>query len=103
MIRGIPVIANNIEAQGFASICGGVYASGVPVLDLENQPELARQKIGAHIKDISIKFPDNAIVLGCAGMTNLWNKLQHEFETRLVDPVAAAAKLIPVIISKSYK
>ncbi len=99
----IPVIKKNISTSGFKDICDGVYASGVPVLDLENQPELARQKIGAHIKDISIKFPDNAIVLGCAGMTNLWNKLQHEFETRLVDPVAAAAKLIPVIISKSYK
>ena len=30
----IPVIAENIEAQGFGPVCDGVYASGVPVLDL---------------------------------------------------------------------
>ena len=34
-------------------------------------------------------------------MTNLWNKLQHEFETQLIDPVAAAAKLIPIVTTKS--
>ena len=35
----VPVIRDNIEAQGFGRICDGVYASGVPVLELENMPD----------------------------------------------------------------
>lgn len=97
----VPVIEENVITRGFKDICDGVYASGVPVLDLENQPDLSCQKIAEHIKNISKKFPDNAILLGCAGMTNLWYKLQHEFETKLIDPVAAAAKLISVITNNN--
>ena len=97
----VPVIEENIKTFGFKDFCDGVFASGVPVLELESQPKVSCQKIGEHIKNISNEFPSNAIVLGCAGMTNLWNKLQHEFETQLIDPVAAAAKLIPIITNNS--
>ena len=94
----IPVIESNIDAQGFSTICHGVYASGVPVLDLEHKADTARQIVASHITQISQKSPDMAIILGCAGMTNIWSQLQSEFKTQLVDPVAAAAKLIPALL-----
>ena len=93
----VPVIAENIANQGFEKICDGLAASGVPVLDLEHQSERSQQTIAAHIEKISADFPKTAIVLGCAGMTNIWGALQKRFQTPLVDPVAAAAKLIAAI------
>ena len=38
----IPVIAENIEVQGFGPVCDVVYAIGVPVLDLETAPDESR-------------------------------------------------------------
>jgi allantoin racemase len=93
----VPVIAENIANQGFEPICDGVAASGVPVLDLEHHPERSQQKIAAHSEKILAEFPDTAIVLGCAGMTNIWGVLQQRFQTPLVDPVAAAAKLVAAV------
>jgi Asp/Glu/hydantoin racemase len=34
----------------------------------------------------------------CADMTNIWSKLQPNHQITLIDPLAAAAKLIPVFV-----
>lgn len=94
----IPVIKNNILSQGFGTICDGVYASGVPVLDLETNVSDARRRIASKISEIASTEKKSAIILGCAGMTNVWASLQNEFDTPLVDPVAAAAKIISFLL-----
>ncbi len=93
----IPVIAGNIQTQGFGPICSGVYASGVPVLDLETAPNKSRKIISSHLQKMAVKNPSTAVVLGCAGMTNIWKKLQPDHQITLIDPVAAAAKLVTVL------
>jgi Asp/Glu/hydantoin racemase len=47
---------------------------------------------------MAVENPRNAVVLGCAGMTNIWNKLQLDHQITLIDPVAAAAKIIPILV-----
>jgi len=47
---------------------------------------------------MTVENPSNAVVLGCACMTNIWNKLKPDHQITLIDPVAAAAKLIPVLV-----
>ena len=95
----IPVISENIGKHGFSGICNGVYASGVPVLELEHNPDASRQIVASHIQRLTKKEPDIAVILGCAGMTNIWQKLQADFATPLVDPVAAAAKVIVPLLA----
>ena len=95
----IPVISENIGNQGFSGVCNGVYASGVPVLELEHNPDASRQIVASHIQRLTKKEPDIAVILGCAGMTNIWQKLQADFATPLVDPVAAAAKVIVPLLA----
>ena len=95
----IPVISDNIRNQGFSVICNGVYASGVPVLELEHNPDASYQIVASHIQRLTKKEPDIAVILGCAGMTNIWQKLQADFATPLVDPVAAAAKVIVPLLA----
>jgi allantoin racemase len=94
----VPVISDNIEEQGFGRICDGVYASGVPVLDLENAPDKSSNIVATHLQKIAINSPSNAVILGCAGMTNIWSKLQPNHQNTLIDPVAAAAKLVPALV-----
>ena len=93
----VPVIRDNIEAQGFGRICDGVYASGVPVLELENMPDKSCKTVSAHLQKIANQSPTNAVILGCAGMTNIWSKLQSDHQVILIDPVAAAARMVPVL------
>ena len=95
----IPVISENIENQGFSGVCNGVYASGVPVLELEHNPDASCQIVASHIQRLTKKEPDISVILGCAGMTNIRQKLQAEFSTPLVDPVAAAAKIIVPLLA----
>lgn len=94
----VPVITKNIDAQGFGSICDGVFASGVPVLDLEHEPDKSRNVISSHLLKMATQNPSNAVILGCAGMTNIWDRLQLDHKITLIDPIAAAAKLVPAMI-----
>ena len=93
----VPVISDNIEEQGFGRICDGVYASGVPVLELENMPDKSCKTVSAHLQKIANQSPTNAVILGCAGMINIGNKLQPDYQMILIDP-AAAVKIVPALI-----
>ena len=90
----IPVIQDNIERQGFTDSCTGVLASGVPVLELEHNPERSIATLLEHISAIENTSQTGAIVLGCAGMTNIHERLQSQHATALVDPVISAARLM---------
>lgn len=82
----IPVIEENIRAMGLWARCGSVRASGVPVLDLP-------RRIGdvqAAIDGVLVDDPGAAIVLGCAGMSNIVSALRGAPTAPLVDPVRAA-------------
>ena len=94
----VPVIRDNIEAQGFGRICDGVYASGVPVLELENAPDKSCKTLSAHLQKIAAQSPSNAVILGCAGMTNIQGPLQARHAAVLIDPISAAARLMPALL-----
>ena len=87
----VPVISD-IEAQGFGRICDGVYASGVPVLDLENAPDKSSNIVATHLQKIAINSPSNSVILGCAGMTNIWSKLQPKLSNYLDRPSSSSGK-----------
>ena len=69
----------------------------MPVLELENMPDKSCKTVSAHLQKIAIQSPSNVVILGCAGMTNIWSRLQPEHQIILIDPVAAAARLVPVL------
>jgi allantoin racemase len=94
----IPVIQDNVEQQGFGDICSAVLASGVPVLELEHDPEGAAAVISGHIADIEAGTNAPTIILGCAGMTNIHQRLQARHDAVLIDPIMAAARLIPALL-----
>ena len=94
----IPVIEANLARQNFSASCAAVLASGVPVLDLEHHPDASMEVISAHIAAIEEEGPGPTIILGCAGMTNIHTRLQARHDATLIDPISAAARLIPALL-----
>ena len=96
--RSIPAIEHNLVRYGLASRCSGVRASEVPVLDLEIPGSDACDRISAEIGRAIEEDRAEAIVLGCAGMADLANRLAAEHGLPVVDGVSAAVKLAEGLI-----
>ena len=94
----IPVIKQNIKSQGFGNLCKDVMASGIPVLELENNQTDAANTLSECIKIIEVRDPKTAVVLGCAGMTNVYRRLQARHDAYLLDPIVSSARMINAIL-----
>jgi len=76
-----------------------VRASDIPVLELENEASSAIGKLRAEIERALSEDGAEAIVLGCAGMTDLARELQAHYGVPVVDGVAAAVKQAEALVS----
>lgn len=90
----IPVIAGNVEAGGFGGSCARVRACGVPVLELERAGSDAEAKVADEIVQALAEDRPDAIVLGCAGMADLADRLSARFDLPVLDGVASAVRMI---------
>jgi allantoin racemase len=88
--RSVPAIEHNLVRYGLASRCARVRASDIPVLDLEKGDPATRARICAEIRAAIETDRAEAIVLGCAGMTDLATSLGEEFGLPVLDGVACA-------------
>ena len=96
--RSIPALEHNLHKYGLSARCAGVRASEVPVLALEDEGSDARARISAEIKRSIEDDGSDAIVLGCAGMTDLAEALQQEHGVPVIDGVVSAVKLIEALV-----
>ncbi|MBY3063714.1 aspartate/glutamate racemase family protein [Rhizobium laguerreae] len=76
-----------------------VRASDIPVLELEDAGSGAIGKLRAEIERALLEDGAEAIVLGCAGMTDLARELQEIYGVPVVDGVAAAVKQAETLVS----
>ena len=88
--RSISAIEHNLDKYGLAKRCARVRAANVAVLDLEHSGSDACLKIRGEIRSAIREDGCDAIVLGCAGMTDLAKSLQIEFGLPVLDGVACA-------------
>ena len=93
----IPVIQNNIEQHGLKNFCTEILASGLPVLELERNRNRSIEILSQQISVIETKTNEQAVILGCAGMTNIIGALQSKHKITLIDPIMAAARLAPAL------
>lgn len=101
--RSVPALEHNLMKYGLATRCAGVRASDIPVLDLEVEGSDARQRISEEIKRSIEQDRSEAIVLGCAGMTDLAQSLSDEHKVPVLDGVACAVKLVESMASLGIK
>lgn len=97
--RSVPAIEHNLVKYGLAPRCAKVRASDVPVLELEQPGSGARHRISEEISRALREDRAEAIVLGCAGMTDLASTLAREHGVPVLDGVACAVKLCEGLVS----
>ncbi|MBO9197525.1 aspartate/glutamate racemase family protein [Rhizobium sp. 16-449-1b] len=95
--RSAPVIEDNIHRYGFGRRCRRVFASDIPVLELENPETGAVGKISGFI-DEAIALGAEGVALGCAGMAEFALELQDRHGIPVVDGVGAAVGLAQMLV-----
>lgn len=101
--RSIAAIETNLLKYGLMSRCTKVRASEIPVLELDNPASNASAQISAEIERAKSEDNAEAIVLGCAGMADLAQRLTERHGIPVVDGVAAAVKLAEGLASLNLK
>ena len=92
--RSVPALEHNLLRYGLDRQCTSVRASDVPVLELEHGNPDALARIESEIQKAIELDRAEAIVLGCAGMTDLAHGLSTKYGLPVLDGVACAVALV---------
>ncbi|WP_079419033.1 aspartate/glutamate racemase family protein [Thiomonas intermedia] len=91
------------ERYGMQRFCKNVRAADVPVLDLEDPSKNARTLIRDECLRALQEDRSEAIVLGCAGMTDLCRWLSAELDVPVIDGVSVAVKFAESLATLGLK
>ena len=98
LARSIAPLERNLAKYGLIARCARVRASNVAVLALEEPGSDARRTIEAEIARALAEDGAEAIVLGCAGMTDLARELGAKAGVPVLDGVACAVALAESLV-----
>ncbi|WP_295046669.1 aspartate/glutamate racemase family protein [uncultured Paracoccus sp.] len=93
LARSVPALEHNLHRYGLWARCARVRSSEVAVLELEEPGSDASSRISAEIARAIAEDRAEAIVLGCAGMTDLAGRLSAEHGVPVLDGVSCAVAL----------
>lgn len=97
--RTVPLIEDRLLLAGLDRRCAAVVASGLGVLELEEDPARAVGAIVAKAREIVDRHGVEVICLGCGGMAGLDELVREATGTPVVDGVAAAVKLAEGLVA----
>lgn len=101
--RSVPIIEDLLRQYGAAHKCRSVRSVDMPVLALEAEPVLAEERLMREIEAARDLDGAEAIVLGCAGMSDLCARLQARSGMPVIDGVSAAVKLAEGLVGGGYR
>jgi allantoin racemase len=96
--RSVPALEHNLHRYGLSARCARVRSSEVAVLELEEPGSGARTRISDEIARAKAEDRAEAIVLGCAGMTDLTEQLGAEHGLPVLDGVVCAVTLCEAMV-----
>ncbi len=100
--RSVPIIEDIVQAYGAGHHCRAVRAIDLPVLGLEEDPVTAERLLLDEIERAKIEDRAEAIVLGCAGMSRLCERLSEATGVPVIDGVTAALKIAEALVGAGY-
>ncbi len=103
LARSVPALEHNLVRYGLDARCAKVRASDVAVLELEDPHSGARATISKEVEKAIVEDKAEAIVLGCAGMTDLAESLSTEFGLPVLDGVVCATGLCETLVRLNLK
>ena len=101
--RAVPIIEALAFKYGFERQCRKVRSAEIPVLALEEEGGGAAAKVRAEVIAAIKQDHAEAILLGCAGMTDLADALTKETGVPVIDGVAAAVKFAEALVGLGLK
>lgn len=96
--RAVPQIEDRLLLAGLSQRCASVRASGLAVLELERDPDLAVDAIVEQAVKAVTEDKAEAICLGCGGMAGLDRKVAAATGVPVVDGVTAAVQLAESLV-----
>ena len=99
LARTVGIARHLVEAYGMSRHCRGIRATDLAVLDLERPDSSASAAILEECRRAVREDRADAIVLGCAGMTDLAKRIGDALEVPVVDGVTAGVKLVEALVA----
>lgn len=96
--RTVPLISDRLLLAGLDRRCASVRASGLAVLELEQDPERAVAAIVSQARRAVADDHAEVICLGCGGMAGLDEKVRAETGVPVVDGVQAAVTVAESLV-----
>ncbi|AEF54849.1 Hydantoin racemase [Marinomonas posidonica IVIA-Po-181] len=96
--RSVAILEHNLTHYGLVNRCGGVYASGLPVLSLQSNQQ-SYDLVKSAVSKVLQENRADAIVLGCGGMSHWVERLQQDIGVPVLDGVRIAISLADSFIS----
>lgn len=96
--RAVPQIEDRLRLAGLDSRCAGVRASGLSVLQLEEDVDAAVAAIVEQAKRAVVEDGAEVLCLGCGGMAGLDEAVRQATNVPVVDGVTAAVLLAESLV-----
>jgi allantoin racemase len=96
--RAVPLIEDRLKVAGLEARCASVRASGLAVLELEEDPARAVETIVEQAERAVRDDKAEVIVLGCGGMAGLDEQIRARTGVPVVDGVAAAVTIAESLV-----
>ena len=96
--RTVPLIEDRLKLAGLDARCASVRASGLGVLELEEDPTRAVATIVEQAARAVAEEKAEVIVLGCGGMAGLDEQIRKRTGVPVVDGVAAAVTIAESLV-----
>jgi allantoin racemase len=93
LARTIPQIEESLAGAGLLGRCASVRATGLGVLDLEQDPQRTTRRLAEEARSAIEQDRADAIVLGCGGLGGFDKELQQQLGVPVIDGIVAAVKL----------
>ena len=92
MPQSVPPLSRLLRSYIGNDRSAGVYAAGIPVLDLEAPSDATLSKLMTRCEQALNEGADG-LILGCAGLSQLAATISDRFGVPVIEPIAAATKL----------
>lgn len=100
--RSVPIIEDLVASYGASGRCSRVRSVNMPVLALEQEPETSEARLIQEILSAREHDGAEAVLLGCAGMSDLCARLATRTGMPVIDGVNAAVKMAEGLVGGGY-
>ena len=92
MPQSVPPLSRLLTSYIGTERSAGVYAAGIPVLDLETPSDATLNRLLERCEQ-ALDDGADGLILGCAGLSQLAKTITQRFDVPVIEPISAATKL----------